>query len=171
MIRLRPLAAADVEAIATWPAYPAEFGDLDYALRQDGWLAEFRDRPQTWIFVAELCGELAAFSLLALTAPGEAEFRIALHPDLLGRGLGGSVTAATLERAFTGLGLVRVHLIVRRNNPRAIALYHRLGFAIRGESRLTVNARLVDFFLMDLPAGNYLAQACQSAASSSRRLA
>lgn len=78
MVRLRPITAADEAVIERWPPYAAEFEDIDYALREGGWLAEFRDRPDTWRYAAEQSGELVAFSLLSVTAAGEGEFRIAL---------------------------------------------------------------------------------------------
>lgn len=150
MIRLRPLRPADQAAIENWPPYPGEFADLDYALRQGGWLEEFRDRPRTWLYAAEQSGALVAFTILAATEAGEAEFRIALHPDKGGQGLGRIVAAYTLNQAFAEIGIRRIHLVVRKNNPRAIRLYQRLGFVHRGECRQVVNHRPVDFFLMDM---------------------
>ncbi|MCG2575560.1 GNAT family N-acetyltransferase [Dechloromonas sp. XY25] len=150
-IRLRQLLPADKAAIASWPPYPDAFADLDYALRPGGWLDEFGDRPQAWLYAAEQDGELVAFSIIAATEGGDAEFRIALHPEKNGQGVGALVAARTLDEAFARIGLRRLHLIVRQNNPRAIRLYRRLGFAQRGACRQVVNGRLVDFFRMDLP--------------------
>lgn len=149
-VRLRQLQPADKAAIENWPPYPHAFADLDYALRPGGWLDEFGDRPQTWLYVAEQAGELVAFSILAATAGGDAEFRIALHPEKSGQGVGALVAARTLDEAFARIGIRRLQLIVRQNNPRAIRLYQRLGFAQRGECRQVVNGRKVDFFRMDL---------------------
>ncbi|HJW04627.1 MAG TPA: GNAT family protein [Azospira sp.] len=154
-ISLRPLAARDAEAIANWPAYPAEFADLDYALRPGGWLTEFGHRPDAWLYAAEHGGELVAFTLLAATAPGEAEFRIALRPDRTGQGLGAAITVATLGQGFGVLGLRRIHLLVRSNHPRAQALYQRLGFSRRGECHKVVNHRPTDFYLMDILGQSY----------------
>lgn len=92
-IQLRACMARDEATIANWPIYSAEFADIDYALRQDGWLAEFRGQPDTWIYVAEQSGELIACTILSLTAQGEAEFRIALRADKAGQGLGRILTA------------------------------------------------------------------------------
>ena len=153
--RLRPLTPADKAAIEHWPHYPAVFADLDYALRPGGWLDEFSGRPRTWLYAADQSGVLVAFALLAETDAGEAEFRIALHPEQGGRGLGGMVATHTLDRAFSEIGMRRVHLVVRKNNPRAIRLYQRLGFAHSGECRLVVNRQPVDFFRMDLPGSQW----------------
>lgn len=149
-MKLRPLTAADVAVIATWPAYPAEFAELDYALRPGGWLTEFFGQPNACLFAAELAGELIAFSLLAVDGNGAAEFRLALHPSWLGRSWGGRVATATLRLGLGEKGLRRVHLVVRRNNPRARALYRRLGFVECGECCLTVNGLPTDFYRMQL---------------------
>ncbi len=154
---LRPLAREDAGAIASWPDYPAEFQELNYALRRDGWLAEFSSRPDTWLHAAEENGKVIAFTILATTAPGEAEFRIALRADKSGQGLGRLITSRTLMKAFDECGLSRVHLIVRKNNRRAIELYRRLGFTHRGECRKTINNQPTDFLLMDLVPQQWLA--------------
>lgn len=147
---IRPLVGSDAAAIESWPAYPPEFEELDYALRNDGWLAEFDGRPDTWLYAAEQAGELVGFTILSMTAPGEAEFRIALRADKLGQGLGRSISIGTLTKGFGECGLARIHLVVRKNNRRAIELYRRLGFTHRGECRMSINNRPTDFFLMDL---------------------
>ncbi|MFZ2266814.1 MAG: GNAT family N-acetyltransferase [Azonexus sp.] len=149
-MKLRPLTAADAAAIAAWPAYPVEFAELDYALRSDGWLSEFSSQPATRLFAAELAGELIAFSLLVPDGAGAAEFRLALHPAWLGCGWGGKIAAATLQAGFAEMGLRRVDLVVRRNNPRARALYRHLGFVEGGECCLTVNGQPTDFYRMQL---------------------
>ncbi len=51
-----------------------------------------------------------------------------------GMGLGGSMLAATLERAKPA-GVTRAELIVRTDNKAAIALYRRFGFAEEGVLR------------------------------------
>ena len=149
-MKLRPLTAADAAAIAVWPAYPAVFAELDYALRPGGWLTEFFGQSGARLFAAELAGELIAFSLLAPDGDGAAEFRIALHPAWLGCGRGAGVVAATLQAGVAEMELRQVHLVVRRNNPRARALYRRLGFVECGECCLIVNALPTDFYRMQL---------------------
>ena len=150
MIRLRKLLADDVATIAGWPAYPPEFEDLDYSLRNQGWLAEYSQRPNTWIFAVEQSGRLIAFTILSKTRDTEAEFRIALRADVIGQGLGGIITTETLAKGFGEIGLSRIHLIVRKNNPRAIRLYRRLGFTERGECWKVINEKCVHFLEMDV---------------------
>ncbi len=147
---LRPLGAADAARIAGWPAYVGEFADLDYALRQNGWLREFQDKPGVHGFVAEESGEPVALTILARTGEAQAEFRIALRADKIGSGLGRALACETLAMGFDTLGLSRIHLIVRKTNPRAIRLYERLGFVARGECRKSFNGKPVRFLVMDL---------------------
>lgn len=150
MIQLRNLSTDDMAVIRSWPPYPLEFEDLDYALRNNGWLTEYRNKPDTWCFAVEQSGELIAFTILSKTGKDEAEFRIALRADRTGQGLGGAITAMTLARGFAEIGLSRIHLIVRKNNPRAIRLYSRLGFAERGECFKNINGKQAHFLIMDL---------------------
>jgi diamine N-acetyltransferase len=149
-IQLRVFTAQDEIVIENWPSYPPEFADIDYALRQGGWIAEFRDQPNTWVYVAEQSGKVVAFTILALTAQSEAEFRIALRADKAGQGLGRIITAKTLQIGFDEIGLQRIHLIVRKNNPRAIALYRQKNFSHCGECQLIVNHKPIDFLKMEL---------------------
>jgi diamine N-acetyltransferase len=128
MIKMRPMKASDVATIQSWPPYPPEFEELDYALRKGGWLDEHRNKPDAWLYVAEQAEEVIAFSLLCKTSSTEAEFRIALRAGEIGQGLGKTLTEMTLEKGFAEIKLSRIHLIVRKNNPRAIGLYQSLGF-------------------------------------------
>jgi RimJ/RimL family protein N-acetyltransferase len=128
---------------------------LDYALRKNGWLTEYRSRPDTWCFAVEQAGQLVAFSILSKTGETEAEFRIALRADKTGKGLGGAITTMTLTRGFTDIGLSRIHLIVRKNNSAAIRLYSRLGFSEQGECVKNINGKQTDFLMMELLKKSY----------------
>jgi diamine N-acetyltransferase len=80
----------------------------------------------------------------------EAEFRIALHPDRTGKGLGRKVTLATLKKGFGQLGLEKIYLIVRKNNSRAFKLYQSAGFAETGESVHTIQGKGIAFIDMSM---------------------
>ena len=155
-VRLRRIQIADAATIETSPPFPPEFTDLDYALRNAGWITEFSTQPDTWIYVAEQSSELIAFTILSSTAQGEAEFRIALRADKLGHGLGRIISEQTLAIGFDEIGLERIHLIVRKNNPRARALYQGLNFLHCGESQLLVNGKQADFLAMELFARGFI---------------
>lgn len=55
----------------------------------------------------------------------------------------------TLARGLAEMRLSRIHLIVRKNNPRAIRLYRRLGFTECGECVKTVDGRQTSFLNME----------------------
>ena len=150
MLEFRSIETGDAAVIRNWPPYPAEFSELDYTLRDDGWLAEYRYKPDTLIYVAKQRGELVAFSLLSRTGNASAEFRIALRADRLGRGLGKTVAALTLAQGFSDPGLNCIHLIVRKNNIRAQHLYRQLGFREKSGITKHVNGSLVDFIEMNI---------------------
>ena len=155
MIQLRNLVPDDMAAIRGWPPYPPEFEDLDYALRSNGWLTEYWNKPDTWCFAAMQSSKLIAFTILSKTGDAEAEFRIALRADRTGQGLGGAITTMTLAKGFAAIGLTRIHLIVRKNNPRAIRLYTRLGFVERGECFKSINGKQAHFLIMELLKESY----------------
>lgn len=159
MLALRPMAAADVAVIKNWPAYPPEFEELDYALRSHGWMDEYLNNPDAWLYIAEQAGEIIAFTILAKTSAAEVEFRIALRPDKIGEGLGRAVTTLTLEKVLE-MQLACVHLIVRKSNARAIGLYKSHGFTECGECVLQVNGKLVNFLNMALTMRTYAENIC-----------
>jgi diamine N-acetyltransferase len=138
----------DVASIDAWPRYPPAFADLDYALREGGWLAEYRGKPQTRCEVALMRDELIGFTIVSKTGEKDAEFRIALRADRLGQGFGATIAGMVLERAFSEMGLSRVHLIVRKNNPQARRLYQKLGFVELGERIVDIRGQPVAFVEM-----------------------
>lgn len=145
MVELRPIGPEDIAAIKNWPAYADGFEQMDYALREHGWLDEYQQQPNTWIFIAELNHQTIGFSLLSITSETVAEYRIAMHPYWTGKGLGKPVTRATLKIGFGKLNLDTIHLIVRKNNHPATKLYERLGFVITGESIRTIQGQCIEF--------------------------
>jgi len=145
MIELRSIRPEDVGEIKNWPSYSDGFEQMDYALREHGWLDEFRRHPHTWIYIAEFNRQVIGFSLLSITAVGEAEFRIVIHPHQTGKGLGKQVTLVTLKMGFRQLNLDRIHLIVRKNNHPAAKLYKSLGFSITGESIHLIQGKRIEF--------------------------
>jgi diamine N-acetyltransferase len=150
MMRLRALSDSDVIQIGQWPTYPGDMEQMDYALREKGWLGEFRVKPDASCYAVENDGDLIGFTILAKAGETDAEFRIALRSDMTGLGLGKSITYLTLQKGFEDLGLSRIYLIVRKNNFRGIRLYQRLGFVDRGECQKEIQGTTVDFWLMDI---------------------
>jgi GNAT superfamily N-acetyltransferase len=97
---LREINELDIAIIKNWPAYPEEFKDLDYALRDSGWIDEYLGRDSAKIYIAEERGVAIGFTILSKdsAASCQAEFRIALNPDYLGQGFGKKLTRMTLEK-------------------------------------------------------------------------
>jgi predicted GNAT family acetyltransferase len=75
-------------------------------------------------------GALSAMAGERLHVPGHTEISaVCTHPEHLGRGHAGALTAWMIER-IVARG-ERPFLHVRGDNARAIALYERLGFTVR----------------------------------------
>lgn len=147
---LRPLTDDDVRNITLWPPYPEEFGQLDYALRDNGWLAQFPPAPTTRRYSADRDGELVGFSLLVDITDTQAEFYVAVHPSHLGHGVGKDITRLTLDQAFADLALERVHLKVRTWHSRGIKVYERYGFEATNTLYDQANGELVEFLRMEV---------------------
>lgn len=150
MITLRPLRQDDIPVIKSWPAYPAEFAELDYCLRDSGWLDQYRQKPGTIILVAMDGREMIGFSVLSDDGPGKKEFRIALHPRRIGKGDGRTILRRTLEYCFADMSVTAVRLIVRRNNIRAQKLYESVRFHTTGECIQEIHGKPVQFFTMEI---------------------
>lgn len=150
MINLRQLTDSDDAKIRHWPAYPGDMQQMDYALRDQGWLDELRSNPDNALYAATDSEELIGFSILAGTGAAEAEFRIAVRADLTGQRRGETIAVLTLHKGFAELGLTRIHLIVRKNNSRGIKLYQRLGFNDCGECRKEIRGMMVGFHMMEI---------------------
>ena len=84
MPALRALRESDVTQIKGWPPYPGDMGQMDYALREKGWLEECRSKPDVFVYAVEDGDELIGFTILLRTDTAEAEFRIALRADRSG---------------------------------------------------------------------------------------
>jgi diamine N-acetyltransferase len=150
MITLRPLRHEDIPVIKAWPEYPVEFAELDYCLRNGGWLDQYRQKPGSTILVAMDQGEMIGFSVLSRDGPGKKEFRIALHPGRIGKGEGRTILRRTLEYCFADMTVTAVRLIVRKNNTRAQKLYASVSFRPTGECIEEIHGKPVQFFTMEI---------------------
>jgi diamine N-acetyltransferase len=160
MLSIRPLRPDDIPLIKSWPPYPPAFAMLDYALRDGGWLDKYVGNDDTECLVAEDANGIIGFSLLAREPVGSAEFRIALHPDRLGQGLGAAVTQLVITHGFRDPELQRIRLIVRKNNPRAQRLYNTLRFRSCGECTEQIGGEPVAFYCMELEKGTFMEGRC-----------
>lgn len=151
-MKLREINEQDITVIKSWRAYPEEFKDLDYALREMGWIDQFSSKEETKIYTGKGNGAIIGFTILSKEtgADGLAEFRIALNPDMLGQGIGKKLAQMTLEEGFREWGLHEIYLIVRKNNSRARMLYEHIGFRYSGECCKEICGTMVDLFEMTL---------------------
>ncbi len=157
-ISLRPLRPDDIADINLWPSYRDCYAQMDYALRTNGWLDEYYNKPGAWIYVAEANRGPLGFILLVMTDTTQAEIRIAMHPGKTGQGFGKKIMLTVMEMGFSKLGLDLIHLVVRKNNFPALRLYEKLGFTDRGECTLIIEGMPVHFFRMDIRRENFLIQ-------------
>ena len=84
---------------------PEEFSDLDYSLRNGGWLDEYPYKDRAELLTATDNEIIVGFSVLAREPGNRAEFRIALHPEKLGQGLGRKIALLTLAHGFSDPGI------------------------------------------------------------------
>ncbi len=148
-IVLAPIELDDIATIREWEPYSSEFAELDYALREGGWLDEFLPKSNTRIFAAKYHNELIGFSLLCADTEG-IEFRIALKPDKIGKGFGRKITVATIRESFEWMGKNSLYLIVRLSNTSAQKLYEKLGFIPKNEITKEIQGQSVQFLRMEL---------------------
>ena len=149
-LKLRALTEDDAFRIGQWPPYTGDMEQMDYALREKGWLEEYRDKADVFLYAVEDGDELIGFTVLRKTAVAEAEFRIALRADKTGLGLGENITSRTLQIGFGEHRFSRIHLIVRKNNFRGIRLYERIGFVDSGDCRKEIQGNSIEFRLMKI---------------------
>lgn len=148
-VSLRSMRDEDLLEVNCWPPYEGDHAQMDYALRQNGWLREYYNRPGSLCFTAEDGDEIVGIVLLIMGGPKDAEVRIAIHPAKTRRGFGLRIMTAVMETGFLEQGLDTIRLVVRKNNFSAMALYERLGFRNRGECTLLIQTVPVEFFKMD----------------------
>jgi ribosomal-protein-alanine N-acetyltransferase len=127
-VRLRAAVPADIPRFAALQAAsfetPWSAQALDATLAGEGGVA----------FAAEIEGRVEGF-VFARVAAGEAEIlTIAVDPARRRAGLGERLAAAAIEAARAA-GAEAVFLEVATDNPAAIALYEKLGFATAGRRR------------------------------------
>lgn len=143
-VTLRPYQPADVD-----PAW--EMVNDPEGAELTGTTATFTyDQVRDWVLsrpgaperldlaiVEEATGEFAGEVVLNEhdAAAGSANLRIVLRgPAWFGRGLGSEAVALVVAHAFSQMGLRRLTLDVRADNPRAIRSYEKSGFVETGRS-------------------------------------
>lgn len=145
MVYLSPLQEKDSELLYGW------LHNRDYRLDSGGFEFIGEENHRTW-FKSAQSGSDKSLTLGVRSDEGDvlvglvqlvdinrlyrnAELRIRLAPDKLGRGYGTEATRLLCRHAFNDLNLHRVFLTVRASNPRAIRCYEKVGFQVEGRLR------------------------------------
>ena len=155
-VQIRPVRPDDAEAVYEVRTQPSivEFTLALPSARIDNtrrFLESFG--PDDHVLVAVVDGRAVGMAGLHVKAGKQRHsgtVGIMVHDQHQGRGIGRALLAALLDLADNQLGLRRVELEVHADNPRAITLYERLGFAHEGCKRQAVLGRngCVDVLVM-----------------------
>lgn len=127
---LRPYRAGDEEAaIALWQrAWQKAYPEIAFAKRVEWWRARWRDDlvPVASIVIAEREGAMEGFVTIDPNT-GYLD-QLAVAPECWGSGIARALIDEAKRLAPRG-----IDLHVNKDNARAIAIYHKAGFAICGE--------------------------------------
>lgn len=123
----------------------------------DGYLSD----PERALFLAEVSGEPAGYTMLVFGEPRDADVAAAITvrptaelskvyvlPGHHGAGVSAALLAATLDEA-RARGAAGVWLGVNEENARANRFYEKSGFAIVGRKKFLVGSRWEDDFVRE----------------------
>ena len=101
-------------------------------LIDDGALATLIHQPTIEIFVLYVRGVPAGYFELDAAAPRETKLcYFGLVPDFIGRGLGGYLLQAAIDRAWSARPIERLWLHTSTfDHPRALGVYQQAGFVV-----------------------------------------
>lgn len=120
----------DRSAMTRWPAYnpalPAHWLTPVQPVREERQHIAIAPAPGV-VMTPPLVGRITLHSI----EEGAARLGIALHPDMLGLGLGGEALDLLWQHAWRNLGLAALRLDVAADNRRAVACYRAAGFVER----------------------------------------
>ena len=134
----------------------ATYDEFDFTeVQERKWIEEHGERPTSIAIVAEAEGDVVGL----INFKGQerkrlghvGSFGVGVHPGFRGRGIGRGLVEALLEWTRNNPEVEKVALAVRADNPRAIALYRKLGFVEEGRRHHEVkleNGEYVDDVLM-----------------------
>ncbi|MGN6272532.1 MAG: GNAT family N-acetyltransferase [Protaetiibacter sp.] len=125
----------------------------------EGYLAD----PQRRLFVAEVQGELAGYTMLVAGEPSDADVAAAVtrrptielskcyvHPDSHGAGVAAALMSRSLADAEAA-GAASIWLGVNQLNDRAQRFYGKHGFVRVGSKRFLVGDRYEDDYVYERP--------------------
>ncbi len=129
-LRYKRAGAKEREQIRTW-RYEGAYASFNYALEAGGWLDAF---PKDRIYSVEAESRIVGVFFLIERNDRRWEYRILVHPEELGQGLGKRITLLALREALC-LGIDELMLLVRRDHDVAYRLYRSVGFVETGMVR------------------------------------
>lgn len=144
MVELSPLAQDDSPILYSW------LSDREYRLDSGGfefidweshcqWFQRAQQGATGVALAVRRSEDQTLVGLVQLVAINRvyrnAELRIRLAPDQLGKGYGTEATRLLCAHGFDDLNLHRIYLHVRAKNPRAIRCYEKVGFQVEGTLR------------------------------------
>ena len=124
---------------------------------QEIWRSEQRIKqpmPNMARHVAEVDGKVVGMAtLFQFTAPRQKHsgaLGMMVHPNYWGMGIGTQLMKNLVETADNWFNFTRVELEVNVDNPAAVALYHKVGFAIEGTHAYHAygDGRMADSYFM-----------------------
>lgn len=91
---------------------------------------------------SQILGEIHAYRLVPkVFSHVLSELTIAVHPAFQGQGIGRILFEGLINKVVTELPeILRIELIARESNQKAIAFYQRLGFEIEGKLKNRIKA-------------------------------
>jgi diamine N-acetyltransferase len=163
-VKLRALVKADIETLRAL-VNDAEVMKTSNTFRpisdveQLAWFeAMVKNDRAVWFGIESSSRLVGTCCLVDLDWPArQAELRVRIEKASWGTGIGSAACAKLLEHAFHELNLERVWLRVFDVNPRARAMYEKLGFVVEGTLRRAafVDGALTDVILMGLLKSEY----------------
>ncbi|NMR18922.1 ribosomal protein S18-alanine N-acetyltransferase [Cellulomonas fimi] len=128
-VAIRPLLPTDLRVVEVLEVELFGAGAWSRAM-----LTEELDGPGRWYVAATLDGELVGYAGLWFDGDDAQVMTIGVEGAQQGRGIGGVLLDALVERA-RGLGARSLLLEVRVDNEPALGLYERFGFTRLGRRR------------------------------------
>ena len=139
-LTIRDMRRGDLEEMEAWRPYRDPLHELWHIprrapLSRDIWFALHSSDPSRIWFTIERRQDakvIGALSLREIIRPLSARLGIRLGPAFVDRGYGTEALRLFLPYYFQTLGLQRLMLDVGATNRRAIHVYRKLGFRLRG---------------------------------------
>ncbi len=156
-VTLRPVQTGDLKAIYNLFRFPAICRTTLQLPSQEMWRSARRVNaaPAGMIrYVAQVDGKVVGMGSLYQAQNSRAHhcanLGMMVHPHYWGMGIGSKLMAQLMDSADNWLNLQRVELEVNRDNPPAIALYHKFGFVIEGTHQYHSygDGRMADSYFM-----------------------